>query len=108
MFFKNGISVLTSQEKAAKEAFDNNIHHHYTMKIISKACLRYHQVFCLGGSLPYFVNTSLPTERLQVLLPEKKNFANFQNIALIFLKHQILIAIWRDQGQHSVMENAVF
>ena len=47
-------------------------------------------------------------ERLQVLLPEKKNFANFQNIALIFLKHQILIAIWRDQGQHSVMENAVF
>ena len=55
MFFKNGISVLTSQEKAAKEAFDNNIHHHYTMKIISKACLRHHQVFCLGGGLPYFV-----------------------------------------------------
>ena len=53
MLFKNEISVLTSQEKAAKEAFDNNIHHHYTMKIISKAGLSHHKVFCLGGSLPY-------------------------------------------------------
>ena len=36
-------------KEAAKEALENNMHHHDTMKTIGKAYL----VFCKRGSLPY-------------------------------------------------------
>ena len=38
---------------AAKEAFENNMHHHDTMKTIAKAYL----VFCTRDSLPYLPRT---------------------------------------------------
>ena len=93
----------SSQEKAPKEAFENNIHHYDTMRIISKTYLNdrkssvqeasYHisSKLKLRRIFPsvYFVNTNLSMERLQVLLPEKKNLANYQTIAQIFLKHQV-------------------
>ena len=40
-------------KKAAKEAFDNNMYHHDTIKTIAKAYFS-NIVFCSGGSLPYF------------------------------------------------------
>ena len=41
--------MLRSMKEAAKEALENNMHHHDTMKTIGKAYL----AFCKRGSLPY-------------------------------------------------------
>ena len=38
----------------------------------------------------------------------KKNLENFQVIAQTFLRIRSLITIWKDQVQHSAMENTVF
>ena len=86
------------------------------MKINAKAYLRnreypvleevYHILpeWTLRRILPtvYFIDTILPKERVHVLLPEK------EFIAQIFSRDQILIVIWKDQVQHSAMENAAF
>ena len=71
---------------AAKEAFENNMHHLDIMKTIAKVylsnreCSVYEAVYHilsewkLGRSFPavYFVNTNLPDKRVHVLLSEKE------------------------------------
>ena len=71
---------------AAKEAFENSMHHHDTMETIAKAYLNnqecsvqeatYHILpeLKLRKIFPavYFVNTNLSEERVQVLFPEKE------------------------------------
>ena len=57
----------------------------------------------------YFVSTNPSEERVKVLLSEKKKQTNkFQMMTQTFLRNQILIAIWKDQVQHSTKENPVF
>ena len=65
-------------KQAAKEAFENNMHHHDTMKTIAKAYLSNRECsvqeavylilteFKLRRILPavYFVNSNLPEERI--------------------------------------------
>ena len=43
------------------------------------------------------------TRRIHV----KKNILNYHCIVHIFSRDQILIAIWKDQDQHSAIENTV-
>ena len=73
-------------KQAAKEAFENNMHHHDTMKTIAKAYLSnrecsvqeavYHILpeLKLRRIFPavYFTNINPPEERVQVLLSEKE------------------------------------
>ena len=73
-------------KQAAKEAFENNMHHHDTMKTIAKAYLSNREwsvqeaVYHILSELKLrrifpavcFVNTILPEERGQVLLLEKE------------------------------------
>ena len=73
-------------KQAAKEAFENNMHHHDTMKTIAKAYLGsreysiqevvYHILPELKPRRIFpavcFVNTNLPEERVKVLLSEKE------------------------------------
>ena len=56
----------------------------------------------------YFVNTNPPEERIQVLPPEKELSELSEVIAQTFFKNVILIAIWKDQVQHSAIENTVY
>ena len=72
-------------EQESQKAYENNIHHHHTMKTIAKAYLNnrecsvqvtvYHVLSELNQrrifSAVYFVNTNLPEERVKVLLSEK-------------------------------------
>ena len=73
-------------KEAAKEAFENNMHHHDTMEAIAKAYLSSREwsvqeaVYHILSELKLrrifpavcFVNTILPEERVQVLLLEKE------------------------------------
>ena len=73
-------------KQAPKEAFENNMHHHDTMKAIVKAYLSSQQCYvqeAVYHILPelkprriflavYFVNTNPLEERVQVLLSEKE------------------------------------
>ena len=73
-------------KQAAKEAYENNMHNHDTMKTITKAYLNSRQcsvqeaVYHILPGLKlrkifpavYFVNTNLPEENFQVLLSEKE------------------------------------
>ena len=73
-------------KEAAKEAYENNMHHHDTMKTIAKVYLNSRECSVQENvyrSLPelklrrifptvYFVNTNLPEERVQILFSEKK------------------------------------
>ena len=52
----------------------------------------------------YFVNTNPPEERVKVLLTEKV-LSQLPDDSQTFSKNQILIAIWKNQAQHSAMEN---
>ena len=77
---------FSAMKQVAKEAFDNNMHHNDTMKIIPKAYLSNRE--CSVQEAAYhilpeltlrrtfsavcFVNTNHPQERVQVLIPEKK------------------------------------
>ena len=72
-------------KQAVKEAFENHMHYHGIMKTISRAylsnrdCSVQEAVYHIFPKLKlrrifpnvYFVNTNLPEERVQVLLPEK-------------------------------------
>ena len=85
-FSKTKDQCSQAMKQAAKEAFENNMHHHDTMKTIAKAYLSnrecsvqkavYHILseLKLRRILPavYFVNTNLSEERVQVLLSEKE------------------------------------
>ena len=89
--FLTSITVTEDQcsqamKQVAKEAYENKMHHHHTMKTIAKAYLNnrecsvqeavYHVLpeLKLRRIFPavYFVNTNLPEERLQVLLSEEE------------------------------------
>ena len=73
-------------KEAAKEAYENNMHHHDTMKTTAKVylnsreCSVQENVYRILPELKlrrifptvYFVNTNLPEERVQILLSEKK------------------------------------
>ena len=73
-------------KQTAKEAFENNMHYHDTMKVITKAYLNNHEcsvqdaVYQILPGLKlrriflamYFVSTNLTEERVQVLLPKKE------------------------------------
>ena len=103
-------------KQAEKKDFENNMHHLDTMKTIFKAylinqkCSVQEAVYNILPELKlrrifqavYFVNTNLPEQRVQVLLSE--NLANYQTTAYICPRNQILVAVWKDQIQHSAME----
>ena len=73
-------------KQASKEAFERNMNHHDTMKTIVRAylsnceCSILKAVYHILRELKlrriflavYFVNTNLPEDRIQVLLPEKE------------------------------------
>ena len=85
-FSKTEDQCPQAMKQAAKEAYENNMHHHDTMKTIAKAYVNsrecsvqeafYHILpeLKLRRIFPavHFVNTSLPEERVQVLLSEKE------------------------------------
>ena len=85
-FSKTEDQCLQALKQAAKEAYENNMHHHDTMKTITKAYLNSRQcsvqeaVYHILPELKlrrifaavYFVNTNLPEEKVQVLLSEKE------------------------------------
>ena len=84
-FSKTEDQCSQAMKQVAKEAFENNMHHHDTMKTIAKAYLGsrecsiqkvvYHVLpeLKLRTFFPAvcFVNINLPEERVKVLLPEK-------------------------------------
>ena len=55
-FSKTEDQCSQAMKEAAKEAFENNTHHHDTMKTISKAYL---SLFFSGGSLPCIARTEI-------------------------------------------------
>ena len=73
-------------KKTAKEAFENNMHYHDTMKVITKAYLNSHEcsvqeaIYQILPGLKLrriflakcFVSTNLTEERVQVLLPKNE------------------------------------
>ena len=73
-------------KQSTKEAFENNMHHHDTMKTTAKAYLSNREFSVQEAvylTLPelmlrrifpavHFINTNLPKERVQVLLPGKE------------------------------------
>ena len=85
-FYKTEDQCSQAMKQAAKEAYENNIHHHDTMKIIAKAYLNSREcsvqeaVYYILPELKltrifpsaYFVNANLPEERVQTLLSEKE------------------------------------
>ena len=74
------------RKQAVNKTFENNMHHHDTMKTIAKAYLNNRECFVqdtLYNILPemklrrifmavYFVNTNVPEERVQALHSEKE------------------------------------
>ena len=85
-FSKNEDQCSQAIKNEAKKAFENNTHHHDTMKKIAKAYLTNREcsvqkaVYQILPELKlrrifpavHFVNTNLSEERFQVLLPEKQ------------------------------------
>ena len=61
-------------KQATEETSENIMHHHDIMEKIAKPCLSNPELK-LGIIFPavYFVNTNLPEERAQVLLPDKEH-----------------------------------
>ena len=78
-FSKTEDRFSQAMKQAAKEAFENNMHHHDTMKTTVNGYLTNREFFS-GGSLPYFarieakenlsswyfVNTNLPEENYKI------------------------------------------
>ena len=85
-FSKTEDRCSQAMKQVAKEAFENNLHHHGTMKTIAKVYLSnreedvqeavYHILpeLKLRRIFPavYFVNTNLPEETVKVLFSEKE------------------------------------
>ena len=102
-FSKTEDQFSQTMEQAAKETFENNMHHHHTMKTIAKAYLSnrecsvqeavYHILpeLKLRRIFPvvYFVNTNLPDQRVQVLLSENELSKLPDNSPNIFKKSNI-------------------
>ena len=119
IFFKTEDQCSQVMKQAAKETFESNMHHHDAMKTIAKAYLS-NREYSVHHILPelklrrifpavYFVNTNPPEERVEVLLPEKELSRLRDDSPTIFKKfNKIKVAYWKDQVQHSVMENTKF
>ena len=85
-FSKTEDQCSQAMKQAAKEAFENNMHHHDTMKTIAKAylssreCSVQEAVYHILPELKLrrifpavcFVITNLPEERIKVLVSEKE------------------------------------
>ena len=74
-FSKTEGQCSQAMKQVAKEAFGNNMYHHDTMKTVAKAYLSNRECSVQPRRIfpaVYFVNTSLPGERVQVLLFEKE------------------------------------
>ena len=98
-FSKIGNQCSQAIKQAVKDAFDNNMHHHDTIKAIAKAnlsnrkCSVQEEVYHFLPKLKlkrifpvvYFVNTNTPEEKLQVLLSGQ----NLDNCPKIFKKSNI-------------------
>ena len=98
------------------------MHRHDTMKTIAKAYLTNRKSFFLLEV--YHILSEFNLRRLfagvHILLTlifkyylrlkrlNKKNLGNYQMMAQIFSRNQILIVIWKDPGQHCALENTVF
>ena len=102
-FSKTEDQCSQTMKQTAKEAFENNMHHHDTMKTIAKAYLSnrecsvqeavYHILpeLKLRRIFPavYFVNTNPPEERVQALLSEKELSELPDNSPNLFKKSNI-------------------
>ena len=102
-FSKTEDRYLQAMKQTAKEAFENNIHHHDTMKTIAKAYLNNQECSVQDAVyyiLPecklrrifqpvYFVNTNPPKERVQVLLSDKEFSKLLDDRPNIFQKSNI-------------------
>ena len=102
-----------AMKEAAKEAFENNMYHNDNLTAIARSYLSdlegfvqeavYHILpeLKLRRIFPAvnFVNTNLPEERVQVLLPEKE-LSELANDSPNFSRDRILIVLWKDQMQH--------
>ena len=125
IFPKNWRSMLTSHEISSREAFENNMHHHDTMKTIARASLSNQECFIQGVLYnifqemnlrrnflaAYFVSTNLPQKRDWVLLSNKKKTKTEWVTRLwpkFFPRNQIFIIMWEDQMWYSAMESTVF
>ena len=121
-FSKTEDRCSQAMKQAAKEVFENNMHHHDTMKLIAKAylsnqeCSVQEAVYHILSELKlkkifwvvYSVNTNPLEERVQVLLSEKELTELLDDSPNIFKKSKLMIAIWRDQMQYFAMQHAIF
>ena len=112
-----------AMKQAAKEAFENNMHHQDAMETIAKAylsnqeCSVQESVYHILPELKlrrifpavYFVNTNLPEERVRVLLSKKKLSELPDNSSNIFKKSNIDCYVERPNatfcnGKYSVLD----
>ena len=119
-FSKTEDQCSQAMKQAAKEAFENNMHHHDTMKTIAKAyrssreCSVQEAVYHILPELKLrrifpavcFVITNLPEERIKVLVSEKELSELPDDSSNIFKKSNIDRYI-EDLMQHFVMESRV-
>ena len=130
-FAKTEDQCSQAMEEATKEALENNMHHHDTMKIIARAYLSnrecsvqktvYHILpeLKLSRIFPaaYFVNTSLSEEIIQALLPAKNlsklpddspNIFKRSNIDRYMVKTKGIILQWKIQCFKSFLLRKIF
>ena len=119
-FSKTEDQCSQAMKQAAKETFENNMHHHDTMKTIAKAylssreCSVQEAVYHILPELKLrrifpavcFVITNLPEERIKVLVSEKELSELPDDSSNIFKKSNIDRYI-EDLMQHFVMESRV-
>ena len=123
-FLKTEDRCSQVMKQAAKEAFENNRHHHDTMKTIAKAylsnqeCSVQEAVYHILSELKlrrifptvYFVNTNPPEERAQALLSEKELGKLPGNSPNIFKKSNIGRYMERSRatfcnGKYSILDD---
>ena len=107
-FSKTEINVQTSSQ----ETFENNMHHHDTMKTIAKAYLS-NREYSVPEPVCHILR-EFKLKRIFQLFILLTPIFQVNKFKYYFLKnnlvnYQILIVIWKDQKQHShsVMENSV-
>ena len=123
-FSKSGDQCSEAMKQAAKEAFENNMHHHDTMKTIAKAYLSNREYYVQEAvhhvlaelkrrrifQVVYFVYTNPPEERVQILLSEKELSKLPDNSLNIFKKSNIDHYMERPSatfcnGKYSILDN---
>ena len=126
-FSKTEDQCSQDMKQAAKEAFENNMHHQDTMKIFAKAyfsnleCPVQESVYHILPELKlrrifpavYFVNTNLPEERVRVLLSKKELSELPDDSSNIFKKSNIDRYVERPNatfynGKYSVLDHFCF